>query len=234
MILVLVPNIPKKKKKKKANDFWYSCERANKWIDEEHYYVDSTIIPRGGAKRRKSMQPRALANVNGSLKSSTSSSSSSSSSLSSSNTGGHNNNSNRQSRLPTDWEDTVEDLRRMSPGIDNNVPNVPKTPTSLKPKSSTSDADDAEYNFNFEFDFSTMSPATPYFLSRNANLTQQTCPPKQTNQGLFSSYTSSNLGSGNNESSTSGKELRAKLEAARRKSLAYKPRFGSPLSHSRS
>ncbi|PWY86048.1 hypothetical protein BO70DRAFT_360861, partial [Aspergillus heteromorphus CBS 117.55] len=43
------------------------CERENKWLDESHYQVDSSIIPRGGAKRRKSMEPRALSNINGTL-----------------------------------------------------------------------------------------------------------------------------------------------------------------------
>lgn len=214
-------------------------------MDEAHYYVDNTIIPRGGAKRRKSMQPRALANVNGSLTSSTSSSSSLSSSI------GHNSStsSNRRSQLPTDWEDTVEDFRRISPSSSTNDINgsVPKTPTSLKMQPNNSETtennnenDDSEYNFNFNFDFSAMSPATPGFLSQNTRLVQQTCPPKQTNQGLFSSILSSTGRNNDNRSIpdndlyslSSGANLRAKLEAARRKSLAFKPRFGSPLSQS--
>ncbi|KAJ5748781.1 uncharacterized protein N7511_010477 [Penicillium nucicola] len=43
------------------------CERENQWLDETPYAVDSSIVPRGGAKRRKSMEPRALSNVNGTL-----------------------------------------------------------------------------------------------------------------------------------------------------------------------
>ncbi|KAI7968138.1 hypothetical protein EIK77_010308 [Talaromyces pinophilus] len=207
------------------------CERANKWVDEAHYCVDSTIIPRGGAKRRKSMQPRALANVNGSLHSSTSSSSSS---LSSS-IGHGNSTSNRRSRHPTDLEDTVQDFRRMSPNNSVNELSTPKTPTSAKPPSNNNinnngndDEEDSEYNFNFNFDFSAMSPATPGFL----RLTQQTCPPKQSNQGLFSSMLSDSDRFSSLDDSSSGANLRAKLEAARRKSLAFKPRFGSPLSRS--
>ena len=45
-----------------------SCERENKWLDEAPYVIDSSIVPRGGAKRRKSMEPRALSNINGTLK----------------------------------------------------------------------------------------------------------------------------------------------------------------------
>ncbi|RAO71441.1 uncharacterized protein BHQ10_007453 [Talaromyces amestolkiae] len=205
------------------------CERANKWVDEAHYYVDSTIIPRGGAKRRKSMQPRAIANVNGSLQSSTSSSSSS---LSSS-IGHGSSTSNRRSGHPANLEDTMEDFRRMSPNNSVNE-HSPKTPTSAKTPSNKNNADDdedSEYNFNFNFDFSAMSPATPGFL----RLTQQTCPPKQSNQGLFSSMLSDSsrgLSLDDSDGSSSGANLRAKLEAARRKSLAFKPRFGSPLSRS--
>ncbi|EED16448.1 conserved hypothetical protein [Talaromyces stipitatus ATCC 10500] len=206
------------------------CERANKWIDEAHYYVDSTIIPRGGAKRRKSMQPRALANVNGSLMSSTSTSSSSTSSLSSS-IGPSNNPPNRRSRQ-SDWEDTMQDFRRMSPTNSVNE-NVPKTPTNTKTqRPEDNDNDESEYKFNFNFDFSAMSPTTPGFLTQNSRLVQQTCPPKQTNQGLFSSMLLSNNHDDVGEISPSVANLRAKLEAARRKSLAFKPKFGSPLSRS--
>lgn len=175
------------------------------------------------------MQPRALANVNGSLQSSTSSSSSS---LSSS-IGHGSSTSNRRSGHPANLEDTMEDFRRMSPNNSVNE-HSPKTPTSAKTPSNKNNADDdedSEYNFNFNFDFSAMSPATPGFL----RLTQQTCPPKQSNQGLFSSMLSESgcgLSLDDSDGSSSGANLRAKLEAARRKSLAFKPRFGSPLSRS--
>ncbi|KAH8700218.1 hypothetical protein BGW36DRAFT_373663 [Talaromyces proteolyticus] len=182
------------------------CERENKWLDESCYNVDSTIIPRGGAKRRKSMQPRALANVNGSLMSSTS--------------------SNRYSRNSPEWEGTMENFRRMSP---NTPPSAGESFLSRisngPPKTPTPDNSDGTYEF--KFDFSAMSPATPYFLSQPSRLVQQTCPPKQINQGLFPSAPGSE--SKDNKISSS---LRAKLEAARRKSLAFKPRLESPLSRS--
>lgn len=174
------------------------------------------------------MQPRALTNFNGSLQSSTSSSSSS---LSSS-IGHGSSTSHRRSRHTTDLEDTMEDFRRMSPNSSVNEHSVPKTPTGVKtPSNDHGDNDDnSEFNFNFNFDFSAMSPATPGFL----RLTQQTCPPKQSNQGLFSSMLadSTRTTGGFADDSSSGANLRAKLEAARRKSLAFKPRFGSPLSRS--
>ncbi|KAK8016503.1 hypothetical protein PG993_014692 [Apiospora rasikravindrae] len=43
------------------------CERENEWMDEAPYYVDTSLIPRGGQRRRKSMEPKALANRNGTL-----------------------------------------------------------------------------------------------------------------------------------------------------------------------
>ncbi|POS88112.1 hypothetical protein EPUL_001085 [Erysiphe pulchra] len=43
------------------------CERENKWLDETPYFVDIDVFPRGGGRRRKSMEPRALANMNGTL-----------------------------------------------------------------------------------------------------------------------------------------------------------------------
>ncbi|KAB5584795.1 hypothetical protein GE09DRAFT_1068264 [Coniochaeta sp. 2T2.1] len=41
------------------------CERENTWLDEAPYYINTTLAPRGGARRRKSMEPKALANLDG-------------------------------------------------------------------------------------------------------------------------------------------------------------------------
>ena len=65
------------------------------------------------------------------------------------------------------------------------------------------------------------SPTTPYFLSKGATFMQQTCPPKQTMQGLFPV-------SGNIEDEPDV-EVRRRLLAARRKSLQWAPKVGSPL-----
>ncbi len=43
------------------------CYREQKWLDEAVYAVDTGIMPRGGSRRRKSMEPRILRNENGSL-----------------------------------------------------------------------------------------------------------------------------------------------------------------------
>ena len=65
------------------------------------------------------------------------------------------------------------------------------------------------------------SPTTPYFLSKGVELIQQTCPPKQTMQGLFPM-------SGNIEDEPD-EETRRRLVTARRKSLQWAPKIGSPL-----
>lgn len=65
------------------------------------------------------------------------------------------------------------------------------------------------------------SPTTPYYLSRGAQLVQQTCPPKQTGQLLFP--VSGNIGDHPDEA------VRQRLIAARRKSLQWQPKISSPL-----
>ncbi|OJJ40965.1 hypothetical protein ASPWEDRAFT_23092 [Aspergillus wentii DTO 134E9] len=176
------------------------CERENKWLDEAQYAVDSSIIPRGGAKRRKSMEPRALSNVNGTLVKVDSATASASG-----------------RRSGADW-DTMEDFMRHTPPLGRDEPSTPQK---------NKKHDDDYYQVpktpgpGFNLDNIGMSPATPFYLTQQAKLVQQTCPAKQTRQGLFS--TSSAV---DDESS---KRMRFKLDAARRKSLAFKPRVGSPL-----
>lgn len=191
------------------------CERENKWVEESPYAVDSSIIPRGGAKRRKSMEPRALSNINGTL-------------------------------VKTD--PTAADRRRsgVTPpipflsrsGTESSEP--PQTPTSSRkynPAHTEADQSYTQtprtpgYRFNMD-DYMGMSPATPFYLSR-AKIVQQTCPPKQTNQGLFpvsSAVKARGRGGLDGGDDVEGsRALRLKLEAARRKSLAFKPSRGSPL-----
>ncbi|KAL4946661.1 hypothetical protein BDV06DRAFT_53965 [Aspergillus oleicola] len=166
------------------------CEREGKWVDELPYAVDSSIIPRGGAKRRKSMEPRALSNINGTLvKNMTGTPSARRPSAAY----GH------PSRSTTpDGHATPQNTRGEA---DNKFWQTPKTP-------------------GFSLDSIGMSPTTPFYLNQQSKLVQQTCPPKQTRQGLFGKTAAEEAPS---------KELKAKLEAARRKSLAFKPAVGNPL-----
>ncbi|KAL4962087.1 uncharacterized protein BDV14DRAFT_191770 [Aspergillus stella-maris] len=162
------------------------CEREGKWVDEAQYAVDSSIIPRGGAKRRKSMEPRALSNVNGTLVKS----------ITGTPTARRPSAYDHRSTTP---DDQTTPIGRAEP--DYKFWQTPKTPA-------------------FNLNSIGMSPATPFYLNQRSKLVQQTCPPKQTRQGLFGKTTAEEAPS---------RELKAKLEAARRKSLAFKPAIGSPL-----
>ncbi|KAF7597278.1 hypothetical protein BBP40_008120 [Aspergillus hancockii] len=173
------------------------CERENKWLDEVDYTVDSSIIPRGGAKRRKSMEPRALSNVNGTLvKADTTSTGSRRSAV-----GAADGFTRTTTYTPRDAPSTPKRSSNKY-GADQKYFQTPKTP-----------------GYIIDMDAIGMSPATPGFLQRS-RLVQQTCPPKQLRQGLFST---------SDPSGEQSQKLRAKLEAARRKSLAFKPKIGSRL-----
>ncbi|RAL16011.1 uncharacterized protein BO97DRAFT_440591 [Aspergillus homomorphus CBS 101889] len=196
------------------------CERENKWLDETPYAVDSSIIPRGGAKRRKSMEPRALSNVNGTL-------------VKAPATATTNTTTSMDRRRSGIARSTVESFTREhtpSSREASSTPEVPVAATSATMYTAGHTEPDQHYchtpktpgssAYAFDMDAIGMSPATPFYLSQRTKLVQQTCPPKQTRQGLFT-----NPGPAREPT----QKLRSKLEAARRKSLAYKPRVGSPL-----
>lgn len=185
------------------------CERENAWLDESLYAVDTSIIPRGGHKRRKSMEPRALANLNGTL-------------VPSSTPGRPS--ANKQ------FVDTPKDNRRVSREwvrtpkhsspeeraalevLEQDLLPVPATPAQVSAYSESALEDDDEDEL-----------ATPYFLHPK-DLVQMTCPPKNIGKAL--------------ESNTDGEEelrkkddggVMARLLMARRKSLQFAPKVGSPL-----
>ncbi|PYI22299.1 hypothetical protein BO99DRAFT_440790 [Aspergillus violaceofuscus CBS 115571] len=195
------------------------CERENKWLDETPYTVDSSIVPRGGAKRRKSMEPRALSNVNGTLVRATATAT-----------------AMDRRRSGAISRDTVESFTR-----DHSTPPLSSREEEQAGSSTATPPEQVEYTvghtepdqrychtpqtpgssaYAFDMDAIGMSPTTPFYLSQRTKLVQQTCPPKQTRQGLFNTP---------GPVREPNQKLRSKLEAARRKSMAYKPRVGSPL-----
>ncbi|KAL6231508.1 hypothetical protein BDW75DRAFT_42939 [Aspergillus navahoensis] len=181
-----------------------NCESRNEWVDEAPYAIDSSIIPRGGAKRRKSMEPRALSNVNGTLVK-TSTAGSSSSRRPSMAAGSV---SRSATPLPCNDRSTPDDTRGYESGrteADYKFWQTPRTPSAAA--------------LGYNLGSIGMSPATPFYLSQRSKLVQQTCPPKQTRQGLFSKASED----------APSRQLKSRLEAARRKSLAFKPSVGSPL-----
>ena len=118
--------------------------------------------------------------------------------------------------------------------------------TPISPKYNTEGGGESE-----EFD-SPLSPTTPYYLSKGAALVQKTCPPKPSTatvgaQPLLDGYDGNDhegLSSKGNSALFAGfqgfpisgdlgdigdKALRERLERARRRSLAWVPKVGSPL-----
>ncbi|MCJ1245130.1 hypothetical protein MMC30_002331 [Trapelia coarctata] len=163
------------------------CERENTWLHESAYAVDTSLVPRGGHRRRKSMEPRALANLNGSLVP-----------------------SEAPAKVYFDLSPTKEFLNLSSPV---RQPLAPATSAPETPKPATNEYDDGASSWG--------SPTTPYYLSKGAQLMQQTCPPKQTMQPLFPA-------SGRIEDQPD-EAVRQRLMLARRKSLQWAPKVGSPL-----
>ena len=94
--------------------------------------------------------------------------------------------------------------RRDSFAIDPYVPSTPVIPVTDE-----------------NFGESPLSPTTPYYLSKGAQLVQQTCPPKQTQDLLFPI-------SGRIEDQPD-EGVRQRLLMARRKSLQWMPKVSSPL-----
>lgn len=105
-----------------------------------------------------------------------------------------------------------------------------ETPSTPLPKSFNDKYEfPATPGYNFaNLDAIGMSPATPGFLGNRSKLVQQSCPPKQINRGLFTGSKPSNI-SYDGDDEESRRQRRFRMEAARRKSLVYKPAVASPL-----
>lgn len=180
-----------------------SCEREDKWLDEADYTVDTSLVPRGGSRRRKSMEPRALANLNGNL-------------VPASNT-------ETPAKL-SDISPTKEFLTFDTPASRRKTFVIEPTqaqvavdmPAPATPIAMSADDDILD-------DGSTCgSPTTPYYLRKGARLVQQTCPPKRLEpMSLFPV-------SGNVEDQPD-ETVRKRLLEARRKSLQWSSRIRSPL-----
>ena len=181
-----------------------SCEREDKWLDESHYALDTSLVPRGGSRRRKSMEPRALANLGGNIvpaihETPAKAAASPTKEFLTFNT-------------PVARRDSFElNAHQVTPDeaevLSTHVPKSPATPDGL----STPDAPG----------LIAASPTTPFYLSKGAELVQRTCPPKQTGERLFPV-------SGNVEDEPD-EAVRSRLLAARRRTLQWSSKTQSPL-----
>ncbi|KAI4276369.1 MAG: hypothetical protein LQ337_002540 [Flavoplaca oasis] len=172
------------------------CEREDKWLDEAEYAVDTSIIPRGGSRRRKSMEPRALANLNGSLIPAETPSKAPPVEISPTK-------EFMTFDTPVSRRETFEILKQ-----------IPSTPVADIETTNGGTADGEDFN-------SPLSPTTPYYLSKGAQLVQQTCPPKQSQELFFPL-------SGRIEDQPDA-AVRQRLMMARRKSLQWASKVQSPL-----
>ncbi|TVY40587.1 hypothetical protein LSUB1_G003035 [Lachnellula subtilissima] len=204
------------------------CERENKWLDEAPYAVDTALIPRGGHRRRKSMEPRALANLNGTLVPSSSSTPARNTSRTPSkefNVGDTPYTAKSKRRDSIQWvrspstssssnEDKFEDQTLLlSP--------IPATPA---PETISAYGEDGLYGDE------TPGGQTPYFL-QTEQLIQKTAPPAK---GCFFDTPEAEDNSGMEIgkgflSEKKDESVMMRLMAARRKSLQWAPKVGSPL-----
>ncbi|KAI1138199.1 hypothetical protein F5Y05DRAFT_413516 [Hypoxylon sp. FL0543] len=188
------------------------CERENRWLDEAPYYVDTSLVPRGGHNRRKSMEPKALANFNGTLVTPMKPIAGPGRECQ---TVPNNHISRRDStawmRTPSDYDEDEDapyehdwdrEISMLSP--------VPKTPApqdvarfamDVTPETASS-VGDGESELDKE------------------QLLMRTCPPKSAYSGLGEPLLKQEKDQG----------ILMRLMAARRKSLQFAPKVASPLS----
>lgn len=189
-----------------------SCERENKWMDEGPYQVDSSIIAQSsGGRRRRSMEPRVLENMNGTLLDGSSNGQGGGSSQTPARAMNRRD-STAWMRTPSDQGDEEQDDIDWSKYI---LTPVPKTP-----------APEAVAKYAAEIPI----PETPAGGDEStcgspetSELVTRTCPPKSRpmfemkSPGLF-------------ERGRKDEQVVQRLLAAKRKSLQFAPRIASPLS----
>jgi hypothetical protein len=185
-------------------------------MDESNYSIDTAFVPRGGHRRRKSMEPRALAKMN-------------------STTPGRNNMSPSKERYSPETPATARSQRRetiqwnsSSSGsplfdqLDANDQTLMLSPVPATPAPETISA----YGEEGLYGQDTPGDQTPYFLHKE-QLVQKTAPVRR--------YVDSEQ---EDEPSTRGarflseqkdESVMMRLMAARRKSLQWAPKIGSPL-----
>ncbi|KAL6877010.1 hypothetical protein J3F83DRAFT_727818 [Trichoderma novae-zelandiae] len=188
------------------------CERDNKWLDESPYNIDTSNVPRGGARRRKSMEPKSISNKDGSAVSSSSKERRESAPASAKTP------NRRQSSIwvhtpsdPGDEQQEEEDIE-WSNLILTPVPKTPAPETIMKFAAETpSNLDDDEDD----------EDGDEGSLTREELLTR-TCPPKAQKYA--------ELGGGIlSRAKDTDEHVLDRLMAARRKSLQFAPKVGSPL-----
>ncbi|KAL7906145.1 hypothetical protein GGI35DRAFT_458877 [Trichoderma velutinum] len=187
------------------------CERDNQWLDESPYNIDTSSVPRGGARRRKSMEPKSISNQNGSAVDGSSKGRRESAPAASPKTPNR-----RQSSIwihtPSDGDEEEKKEEEDIEWSNLILTPVPKTPA---PETIMNYAMETPSNLDDE-DNDDENDAS---LKRE-ELLMRTCPPRA--QKFVE------LGGGI-LSKTQDDHVLQRLMAARRKSLQFAPKVGSPL-----
>lgn len=201
-----------------------SCERENKWLDESTYSVDTSAVPRGGHRRRKSMEPRALANLNGTLMPSTTPSRNGMSPtkefLSFPDTPGTSKSRRRES---VQWVHSPASSSSGDLDADELTLILSPVPATPAPETISAYGEDGLYGD------ATPAGQTPYFL-HTEQLMQKTAPAGRrfVDSEVEEGGERKSLGSGF-LSEKKDESVMMRLMAARRKSLQWAPKVGSPL-----
>ncbi|KFA55006.1 hypothetical protein S40293_02366 [Stachybotrys chartarum IBT 40293] len=183
------------------------CERENEWLDEGAYHVDTRTVPRGGGRRRKSMEPKALANQNSTLVSSPiKRSGNSRNSQSAPNTPLNRRDSTAWMHTPSDQAEQDQDNGDWAEGF---LTPVPKTPA---PETIARYADEI-------LDTPSMYDGEPESPTRET-LMMRTCPAPNKYRDMGADVLRRDKDEG----------VLMRLMAARRKSLQFAPKIASPLS----
>lgn len=210
-----------------------SCERQQAWLPESPYTINTALIPRGGHRRRKSMEPRCIQNLNGTLSllpnsSGTPRSVSASYAVSPTKEflnlpGTPGTGSRSARRKSTLWV--------RSPSSDGDANDDAAAGLMLSPVPATPAPEAISAYAEHVLDNATPGgSATPYFL-RKEELVQRTCPPKAGpggSEGMEGLRFGDMDGDVNGSANGSG-ALMERLFLARRKSLQWAPKVGSPL-----
>ncbi len=193
------------------------------------------MLPRGGSRRRKSMEPRALINMNGSLSAAKGRRSFSAEMTKEmrdelvATPGKGEPTPKRRAEDEDMGEDSIIssslDSGFSTPTGVHNATAFGASKTSNPAIGLTTPTGHVNYDPSNE-----MSPTTPYYLSQGVKLVQQTCPPKQTQKGLFeTSGTGGGFPVTGRIEDQPDESMRVRLEAARRKTMNWRPRVASPL-----
>ncbi|GAW11355.1 hypothetical protein ANO14919_006990 [Xylariales sp. No.14919] len=190
------------------------CEKENRWLNEKDYRVDTTLVPRGGHNRRKSMEPKAVANMNGTLVTPMKVNSGL---------------SREPQTVPNNYMSRRDSTVWMrSPSENDEDEDAPSEPSEMDWESTSAPiltpipkTPAPEMVAKFAMDITPGTPTASFDMTPSKNqLLMQTCPPKPSS---FANIGESFVNRDQDQN------VMMRLMAARRKSMQFAPKVASPL-----